>query len=534
MNNAAKIGSDNPPANLPEDHERLFFRALMDQLPFSIYFKDRDSRFILVSRWKAKKAGLEPEEMIGWNDAMQFGPIHAAVARADELEVMETGQPIINKEEREDLPDGSIAWARTTKIALRDANGEVIGTFGASNDITKRILAEQALQRERKLLRTLIDMLPFRVFVKDCEGRYLLSNAVHCATIGVKDDSELIGKTILDFRSDDGGRRSDKRDRLVIESGEPLFDREQPDLLNPGQGRWVISSRMPIIGEDNKVEGLVGVSIDHTSRKHAEIDLLEREQRMREELEVARKLQEALLPDSEPANTARRVRSMDKYEISFLYRPCEQLAGDFIHLIKIGDRKVGILIADVMGHGVRAALVTSMIAGFVRRLEPLAEQPEKFINELNRGVSSMVKNTRSFLFATACYAVIEDQAEKSILSYCNAGHCGPICFHGAIKQVLPQLAGPALVLNPDFQYSSVNQEVPKGCRFFFITDGFYEATSPEGKEWGLNSLESVLSKTSDIPLVDQIEATFERLKQFSSREHFDDDLCLIGLQRQER
>ncbi len=513
--------------DLPDDFEGLFFRSLMEKIPFSIYFKDRASRFIRVSNTLAEKFNTTPETLIGKDDSMVFGPMHAAEARQDEVRVMETGVPIFNKEETEDKPDGSISWAKTTKIPLLNDACEVIGTFGASHDITKRVLAEQALRRERKLLRTLIDMLPFRIFIKDREGRYLLSNAVHCATLGVSDDCDLIGKTILDFRNDDGGRRSDKRDRYVIESGEPLFDKEQPDLLNPGQNRWVVSSRMPIKDSDGKVEGLVGVSIDITKRKHAEIDLLERDQRMREELDVARKLQEALLPAGDWVDGAILVRKTDPFEIGFHYQPCEQLAGDFIHLIRIDDRRMGLLIADVMGHGVRAALVTSMIAGLVRKLEPIGNSPGRFMTELNRGVSSMVQNTRNFLFATAFYAVI-DEVDRSI-SCCNAGHCAPICVGNDGSHPLETEPGPALVLNPNFEYLECVRTAHADCRLFFFTDGIVEAVDVNGEEWGRQRLRATLEATRNLDLCEQIAASVADLKTFSNRDHFDDDLCLVGV-----
>lgn len=512
---------------LQEDFEGLFFRSLMEKLPFSIYFKDRASRFIRVSHAMAEKFRTTPDKMIGMDDSMAFGPVHVAEAREDELQVMQTGVPIFNKEEREDLPDGTVSWAKTTKIPLIDDDGNLIGTFGASNDITKRILAEQALRRERKLMRTLIDMLPFRVFIKDRDCRYLLSNAVHCATLGVTDDRELIGKTILDFRSDDGGRRSDKRDRYVIESGEPLFDKEQPDLLNPGQNRWVISSRMPIKDSNGQVEGLVGVSIDITSRKHAEIDLLDRDQRMRDELDVARKLQEALLPVSTTLNGECLVRETEPFQIGFHFQPCEQLAGDFIHLIRIDDHRMGILIADVMGHGVRAALVTSMLAGLVRKLEPFGDAPGHFMTELNRGLASMLQNTRNFLFATAFYAIV-DERERSI-TCCNAGHCAPICVGESGSHPLESSPGPALVLNPEFEYTETVRTAHADCRLFFFTDGIVEALGTMGEEWGRERLVATLEATRDLDLCEQIAATIADLKTFSGGEHFDDDICLLGV-----
>ena len=128
--------------------ERHLFRCLLDQLPESIYFKDAQSRFIRVNKALAQRLGVhDPHEFQGKSDADFFSPEHAQPALADEREMMRTGQPLVGIEERETWQDGRERWVLTTKMPLRDPNGQIIGTFGISRDITARKQAEEELRQ---------------------------------------------------------------------------------------------------------------------------------------------------------------------------------------------------------------------------------------------------------------------------------------------------------------------------------------------------------------------------------------------------
>jgi PAS domain S-box-containing protein len=125
--------------------ERYLLHCLMDNVPDHIYFKDRESRFLRINKALATRFGLDdPAEAMGKTDFDFFRKEHAAQAFADEQEVLGTGRPLIGREEEEIWPDGSVTWASTTKLPLRDQHGEVVGTFGISRDITarKRMVAE--------------------------------------------------------------------------------------------------------------------------------------------------------------------------------------------------------------------------------------------------------------------------------------------------------------------------------------------------------------------------------------------------------
>jgi PAS domain S-box-containing protein len=134
-------------------YEQGFLCTLLDNLPDKIYFKDTQSRFVRTGKAQAQTLGAgSPSELLGRTDFDFFGEKHARQAFADEQEVMRTGQPLLGKVEQEDLPDGRVTWALTSKIPWRGKDGEIIGTLGVSKDITAIKEAERALEDLHKQL----------------------------------------------------------------------------------------------------------------------------------------------------------------------------------------------------------------------------------------------------------------------------------------------------------------------------------------------------------------------------------------------
>jgi PAS domain S-box-containing protein len=138
-------------------YEQSLLRALLDNATDQVYFKDINSRFIRISKAQAERFGLrDPAQAVGKTDFDFFAEDHARPAFLDEQEIMKTGRPLVDQEEKETWPNGRVAWVSTTKVLLQDKQGQIIGTFGISRDITKRMRAEEGLNETLRLLRQAI------------------------------------------------------------------------------------------------------------------------------------------------------------------------------------------------------------------------------------------------------------------------------------------------------------------------------------------------------------------------------------------
>ncbi len=139
------------------DIEADLLDAFLEHIPDGVYFKDRDSRFVRISRSLAARFGLnDPSEAINKTDFDVFSEEHAKQAFADEQRILVAGQPIVEVEEKETWPDGHETWVLTTKLPMMDKQGNVIGTMGISRDITERKRIEQELHKHRVRLEELV------------------------------------------------------------------------------------------------------------------------------------------------------------------------------------------------------------------------------------------------------------------------------------------------------------------------------------------------------------------------------------------
>ncbi len=144
--------SDSPTA---KQLDQILLQALLQHLPDAVYFKDRQSRFLRVNVAKARKTGNRtPAELVGQTDFDHFTAEHAQTAFDDEQRIIATGEPLLDREEKETWPDGHVTWVSTTKLPLRDLDGATIGTFGISRDIT----AQKAAEAEQRALQTQLDL----------------------------------------------------------------------------------------------------------------------------------------------------------------------------------------------------------------------------------------------------------------------------------------------------------------------------------------------------------------------------------------
>ena len=251
-------------------HERLLLRTLIDNLPDIIFIKDDQSRFAIVNAACAQQLGASrPEDILGKGDADFVAADLAAQYRADEQALMQSGKPVHKEEPTQHRGTGEMRWSFTSKIPLRREDGRIIGLLGIARDITEQKRGEQALVRERTLLRTLIDNLPDCIYAKDAAGRKILANPADLRNFHCKTEAEAIGKTDFDLFPRDIAEKFWADDQKVIQ-GQPVINREEYFLSDQGEKHWLLTSKLPLRDQNGKIVGLVGMGRDITVRKQAE------------------------------------------------------------------------------------------------------------------------------------------------------------------------------------------------------------------------------------------------------------------------
>jgi PAS domain S-box-containing protein len=167
-------------------------------------------------------------------------------------------------------PDGRTRWLLESVRVTHKSDGKSCRLDGVLSDITERKEAELQLVRERRLLRSLMDNLPDAIFVTDTAGRYVLDNPAHQRLLRAEREDATVGKTLRDFLPPERAARYHADDRRVLESGRPLFDREEPLTDRAGNRRWISLTKVPLPGDDGSTAGLVGICRDITELKQAE------------------------------------------------------------------------------------------------------------------------------------------------------------------------------------------------------------------------------------------------------------------------
>ncbi|MDV3307302.1 MAG: PAS domain-containing protein [Cyclobacteriaceae bacterium] len=140
--------------------EKSMFNVLMEYLPDRITYKDRESRILRINKAKAERFRMSPEEMIGKTDYDFFSKEHADKAFREEQELIRTGQPLLNVEERAVFANGDVTWASTSRIPFRNDRNEAVGMFIITKDITQLKRAELTIRDRERVIERLLDGMP--------------------------------------------------------------------------------------------------------------------------------------------------------------------------------------------------------------------------------------------------------------------------------------------------------------------------------------------------------------------------------------
>ena len=231
---------------------------------------------------------------------------------------------------------------------------------------------------------------------------------------------------------------------------------------------------------------------------------------LQKELELAKRIQLSILPGAFPASTA--------FEVAARYVPMTSVAGDFYDYLLGDDVQAGLLIADVSGHGVPAALIASMVKMAASSQRALAAEPDRLLAGMN---AALYGNTQQQL-VTAAYVHLD--ARAGLLRYAAAGHPAMFLWRaGEVMEILEN--GLVMGLLPEVPYPCLKFALHTGDRLVLYTDGLVEASSASDEMFGEERLQRMMQETAGMTAAQAADAIVARVKEWARVQ--EDDLTVL-------
>lgn len=263
-----------------------------------------------------------------------------------------------------------------------------------------------------------------------------------------------------------------------------------------------------------------------------ESEIAEKTCEIRRDLDFAKQFQANLMPRKYPEVPPAGKRPALGLNFHHIYRPASAVGGDFFNVLKLGDSKAGIFIADVMGHGARSALVTAIIATLLQDAEGIAGDPAEVLRMLNHHFYKIVHNTGDVVFVSAFYLVLD--VSTMAATYASAGHPSPLLLDrdaGLVVELTPHLSNnPALGLFENSTYGVFQRQIKERDLFLLFTDGLFECMNAQGEEFGRERLMRVVEGHRDADLNDLADLMVDAASAFAGHEGPADDVCLVGVE----
>jgi sigma-B regulation protein RsbU (phosphoserine phosphatase) len=387
-----------------------------------------------------------------------------------------------------------------------------------------------------------------QIYFKDTESRFICASRAVAEFMGVKKPGDLIGKSDFDFWSEQTAREAAADEKRIVETGIPLIGKVEKLVYPSGRITWDYTSKLPLKNSLGEIIGICGINKDFTAIKRMEDALEEESHRLRiataeleaknaqleADLRMAREFQLALLPREGPILPGYDLSGRPPFSFAHYYRPAAAVGGDFFDFFPLSQNRLGVFICDVMGHGLRAALVTAIIRALLEELRPVMFNAGRFLSALNLRLRAILERVDEPFVATAFYVIV-DAASRDV-QFANAAHPVPVRLRRSANVAEPITndrgkTGPALGLFDGIAYpTSSCPFYSRDCLVLF-TDGVYEVDSPEGKEFGRNALISSLRRLAPLPVEQLFPAVVDEVCRFSAQEHFEDDVCMVAVER---
>jgi len=245
--------------------------------------------------------------------------------------------------------------------------------------------------------------------------------------------------------------------------------------------------------------------------------LVERErqrQRMEQELNIAREIQQALLP--------RGFRDFPYFAVTGLHTPCHAVGGDYFDVFPLGDDRTAIVVADVSGKGLGAALLTTMLQGAFSGMTA-GTDPVQVLNNLNR---FLCEHSEVGRYATLFFSTLDRDGQ---ILFVSAGHPSPLILRsGEVRELVSEGSFPVGLI-PEARFTAKTASLLPGDTLILFSDGVTEAMDPEEQLFGVSRLQEVLSGQHDMPLEDLQKKVLKSVETFTRGASQADDITVLLL-----
>ncbi|MDZ8118327.1 SpoIIE family protein phosphatase [Pontiella agarivorans] len=394
-----------------------------------------------------------------------------------------------------------------------------------------------------ELLQQLLDNMTDNIFFKDRDSRFILMNRSCAQWNGFENPQAAIGKDDFDLLSEEFARTARNDELHIFETGEPLKAKEEHVEWEDGHMKWVSTTKVPLRDRDGHITGCIGIGRDITELKQKEEELeaalnelrrtnallRQANEQIASDLQMAAHLQQTFLPHNYPVFLSGDGKPL--LDFHYFYEADNKLGGDYCAVHRLDDHRAGLLICDVMGHGVRAALITGLIRCISDHLATHLSSAGEFLTTLNRQLHPMLQSEDAFLFATACCLVVDVRTGE--LTGAVAGHPAPYLIrpgeHSAEPLPIAESdTGPALAITPDFEYSTFALQLQPRDEVLMYTDGIVEAENETGEEFGERRLQELLIRENEVTLKALFPRILEAARAHAGSSKLGDDVCLLG------
>lgn len=250
------------------------------------------------------------------------------------------------------------------------------------------------------------------------------------------------------------------------------------------------------------------------------------------DLDMAREIQQVFLTQNYPSFPRGIESGQSWLRFCHCYLPAQRVGGDFFCVLPLSDTEAGVFICDIVGHGLRAALVTAIVRGLVEELTPIARDVGRFLTEINRGLLAIFRQTDMPMMASAFYLVVNIADGR--MTYANAGHPRP--FHvqrqAGIAEPFPngESHGPVLGIFPHAEYRGGVCAVAPGDLIVLFTDGVYEVKIASDDYYGEQRLLGAVRDRMLQPAAELFGEVLSEIQETCLTRQFADDVCLVGIE----